>query len=357
MWDSEVNMMQSARKVSVVIATYNGEKYIFKQLESIRNQTRKPDEVIIVDDRSTDETYKIITDYINQYALRNWEVFLNDKNLGYKKNFQRGIEKASGEYIFLCDQDDEWENNKIEVMLGVMVENPQIQALNCGVRLISGNSEELECRAKKNTYNCGFLYSEQPIGKITYFTYPYLLKHNISPGCTMVIAQRLRTEFLDTYKCELPHDWHLNLLASVDFACAFYNEPLVKYRRHSNNVIGANTGLVKGITSRTRAHRIQSCEEKLKTSNDILTYYRQNGGDTKLLDVTLHIDEIEEVLRWNALYKSFFVSPSLMKLISLYRFSEYRETTRVQIRIWNVAVALRLDNLVMRLVAQKKKGK
>ena len=274
-------MMESAQTVTVVIATYNGEKYIFKQLESIRKQTRKPDEVIIVDDRSTDETYKIITDYINRYALQNWKVFLNDKNLGYKKNFQKGIEKASGEYIFLCDQDDEWENNKIAVMLGVMVDNPQIQALNCGVRLIDGASEELEYRPKKKTYNCGFLYSDQPIGKITYFTYPYLLKHNISPGCTMVITRQLRLEFLNTYKCELPHDWHLNLLAGVDFGCAFYNEPLVKYRRHSNNAIGANTGFVKGITSRTRTNRIQGCEERLRTSNDILTYYQKMGGGYK----------------------------------------------------------------------------
>lgn len=98
----------------------------------------------------------------------------------------------------------------------------------------------------------------------------------------MAITQKLRLDFLDTYKCELPHDWHLNLLASVDFGCAFYNKPLVNYRRHSNNVIGANTGFIKGITSRTKQHRIQGCEEKEKESNAILTYYsRKNGGGYK----------------------------------------------------------------------------
>lgn len=80
-------------------------------------------------------------------------------------------------------------------------------------------------------------------------------------------------------------------------------------------------------------------------------------GGTKQLDVTLHTDEIEEVLKWNALYKSFFVSPSFAKLIGLYKFSEYRETTRVQIRMWNVVVALKLDDMVIKLVTQKKKGK
>ena len=139
-----------------------------------------------------------------------------------------------GKYIFLCDQDDEWESNKIELMTQVMSDNPQIQTLNCGVQLIDGNSEEIEYKPLKNRYNCGFLYSEQPIGKISYYSYPYL---------------------------------------------AFYNKPLVNYRRHSNNVIGANTGFIKGITLRTKQHRIQSCEEKEKASNAILTYYsRKNGG-------------------------------------------------------------------------------
>lgn len=344
-------MNQSLKDVSVVIATYNGEKYIVKQLESIRNQTKKPDEVIIVDDRSNDNTFKIVKEYIHQYALQNWQVYLNDCNLGYKGNFQKGIELAAGKYIFLCDQDDEWESNKIELMTQVMSDNPQIQALNCGVRLIDGNSEDIECRPSKYRYNCGFLYSEQPIGKISYYSYPYLLKHNISPGCTMAITQKLRLEFLDTYKCELPHDWHLNLLASVDFGCAFYNKPLVNYRRHSNNVIGANTGFIKGITSRTKQHRIQSCDEKEKASNDILTYYsRKMGGGTKQLDVALHAEEIEEVLKWNASYKNFFTTPSLTKLINLYKFPEYRETTKMRVRIWNIAVALKIDDLIIKLI-------
>ena len=353
-------MSQSSKEVSVVIATYNGEKYILNQLESIRNQTREPDEVIIVDDRSKDATYTIVMEYINHYTLENWKVYLNEKNLGYKKNFQKGIELASGKFIFLCDQDDEWETNKIELMTRVMIENPKIQALNCGVRLVDGDSKEIVCKPSKNMYNCGFLYSQHPVGEITYYTYPYLLKHNISPGCTMVITRQLRSDFLDTYGCELPHDWHLNLLASVNLGCAFYNRPLVKYRQHGNNAIGANNGFVKGITSRTRRHRIQSCADKENTSNNILTYYhKKNGKDMKQFDVELHTDELERTLKWNASYKRFFESPSLTRLVNLYKFSEYRETTRAHIRIWNIIIALRLDDVVIKIVthAQREKSK
>lgn len=106
-------------------------------------------------------------EYIELYALWNWQVYLNNCNLGYKGNFQKGIELATGKYIFLCDQDDEWERNKIELMTQMMSDNPQIQALNCGVRLIDGNPEKVEYKPLKNRYNCVFLYSEQPIGKIS----------------------------------------------------------------------------------------------------------------------------------------------------------------------------------------------
>ena len=158
------------KTIGVIIPNYNSGTYIRKCLDSLLEQEYKVNEIIVVDDCSTDDSPKIVKEYIQQYALRNWRIYLNDCNLGYKGNFQKGIELATGKYIFLCDQDDEWERNKIELMTQVMSDNPQIQALNCGVRLIDGNSEEIEYRASKNKYNCGFLYSEQPIGKISYYS-------------------------------------------------------------------------------------------------------------------------------------------------------------------------------------------
>lgn len=349
-------MCKSKIEVSVVLATYNGEKYIQKQLESLMNQSHKADEVVIVDDKSTDATYKIVVDFIKKNSLENWKAYLNKENLGYKKNFYKGIEFAKGDYLFLCDQDDEWQLDKIELMLGVMKDNPKLQALNCAVKIIDGESKEIPYKTEKNMYNCGFLYSEKPIGDITYFSFPYLLKHNISPGCTMVITKQLKKVFIETYDFALPHDWHLNLLAGVDYACAFFNKPLVRYRRHSNNVIGANTGFIEGILSRTREFRVNSCEDKEFAVNSILSYYREiSGGEYEQLDVAHRNDELNRVLRWNTAYKKFFELPNLTKLLELYRHSEYRETTRAHIRIWNIVVALNLDNYLIKLVKKTKK--
>ena len=114
---------------SVVIACYNGEKYITDQLESIKNQSVLPDEVIICDDCSIDNTYAIVTDYIKRNKLNNWRTIKNEKNIGWKSNFVKLIKAATKDIIFLCDQDDVWKPNKIEIMKNLITESPDIKLL------------------------------------------------------------------------------------------------------------------------------------------------------------------------------------------------------------------------------------
>lgn len=100
--------------ISVVMATYNGEKYIERQLTTLLEQTRRPDEVIICDDVSTDNTAQLVQDFIKEHSLADkWHFSINEKNLGYRKNFAQALAKATGNYIFLADQDDDWHLDKI----------------------------------------------------------------------------------------------------------------------------------------------------------------------------------------------------------------------------------------------------
>ncbi|MBQ7733225.1 MAG: glycosyltransferase [Synergistaceae bacterium] len=78
----------TGEKVSVIMASFNGIKYIGEQLDSIRTQSRTPDEVIICDDCSSDGTFEFCKDYISRYNLSGWRVFQNEKNLGFAKNFR-----------------------------------------------------------------------------------------------------------------------------------------------------------------------------------------------------------------------------------------------------------------------------
>lgn len=105
-------------KSSLLLATFNGERYIKEQLDSIRFQTKLPDEVIICDDCSTDNTKNIILKYITDNQLNEtWQFVQNSVNIGFRKNFQKLMSLARYEVIFLSDQDDIWDNKKIELMM------------------------------------------------------------------------------------------------------------------------------------------------------------------------------------------------------------------------------------------------
>ena len=114
-------------KISLLMATYNGEKYIVEQLKSIYNQTVNPDEVLIADDVSNDRTVELIERFIEQHDLKNWKLMINSSNKGYKKNFYDLIQQATGDVIFLSDQDDVWEKNKIELMTKELEKNTKIK--------------------------------------------------------------------------------------------------------------------------------------------------------------------------------------------------------------------------------------
>lgn len=123
--------------ISVVMATYNGERYIKEQLESILFQTRKPDEIIINDDRSIDGTVDIIADIKKKY---NAPIILkvNEKRLGYAQNFREAIRRTKGEIVFLSDQDDVWLENKIEICMAVFERKEQVLALSTAYYLSDG---------------------------------------------------------------------------------------------------------------------------------------------------------------------------------------------------------------------------
>jgi len=89
-------------KISIALCSYNGEKYIKEQLLSILKQTREPDEIIIVDDNSFDNTVAIINEVLEGFKIR-WELIINPQNLGVTKNFEKAISLCKGDIIFTCD--------------------------------------------------------------------------------------------------------------------------------------------------------------------------------------------------------------------------------------------------------------
>ena len=117
------------KRVSVVMTTYNGQKYLREQMDSLREQTMPIDEVIIMDDCSTDCTPDLVSSYIKEHDLKDWNLVQNEQNQGWKKNFKSGFDLATCDYIFPCDQDDIWHFDKVEKMVECMENNPKIELL------------------------------------------------------------------------------------------------------------------------------------------------------------------------------------------------------------------------------------
>lgn len=220
--------------ISVVIATYNGEKYLKEQLDSILFQSRKVDEIIIFDDCSIDNTISILRDYENKYNGL-FRIFINKNHQGYIKNFYKAIDKAEGDYIFLCDQDDIWCKNKIEKMIKVMHQK-EFFVLACNYRMIdkAGKKIREHIWSKNNSYYV----------KIKQIKLKKIINYNLSMGCTMVITKEIK-HFISSNidylsNIELPHDWAINVIAASMNKLGYFNLKLIKYRLHGKNTIGLN---------------------------------------------------------------------------------------------------------------------
>lgn len=136
-------------KISVAVTTYNGERFLSEQLDSLYSQTLLPDEIIVVDDCSTDGTIDILETYHKRHGLI---YFQNDKNLGINKNFEEAILKCTGDYIALCDQDDVWWPDKIKKSYNKLkvIEKDQPSVVTSGCIMVDANLKSLTKQISEN---------------------------------------------------------------------------------------------------------------------------------------------------------------------------------------------------------------
>ena len=204
--------------ISIAVATYNGEKYLVEQLDSIYAQTHKNIEVIVTDDGSIDATIKILKEYKKSHGL---QYYTNDANLGFVKNFERAISLCSGDYIALADQDDIWEENKLEVLLKEIGHNLLIHS-DC--KIIDEKNNIVQNRWKEKI---GFDISVEK-----------LMFANSVTGCTVLFKKELTVAALPFPDGLAYHDWWLAMSAAMQNKIIYTEEPLTRYRQH----MGQNTG-------------------------------------------------------------------------------------------------------------------
>lgn len=206
--------------VSIAMATYNGEKYLRELLDSLYNQTRLPDEVVVTDDCSTDRTSDILEEYHQKYGLK---YCINEKSLGVTKNFEKALSLTSGDYIMICDQDDVWLKNKIELSLSKILELGQdnMPGLICGQVIdVDKNLNVIIDKKLHTTLNW-----EANIWGMD------------CQGCTIMMNRKLK-EMIIPIPLGVPYDGYIAKIAAL---CGFWfniGDSLLLYRRHEGNVTG-----------------------------------------------------------------------------------------------------------------------
>ena len=307
-------------KTSLVMAIYNGEKYIIEQLESIRNQTVPIDEAILIDDCSTDCSYQIVQQFISGYQLINWKLIKNENNLGYRNNFKKGLEMVSGDIVFLSDQDDRWHENKVETMLEYMSDN--VLTLASSFNFINQEGKKFEVKKIKGRSNNNLLFQEVD-QDLTEIKLDSLLEMNFSQGCTMAIRRKIIEEYLNRTTSMLPHDWELNIISSIHHGCYYLDMPLIDYRIHNNNTIGMDNIIEGNIVEEKKQRvnqRIYQTKEQIKNAEFALT-----------LDLNSHQKELCEKYKEYLSYRVYAMeNKKAFSLIAYFIKGKYRQFGRIR---------------------------
>jgi len=226
-------------KVSVAMCTYNGEKYLSEQLESIINQTVQPDEIVICDDCSVDKSINVA-----KSMLANWQgqvkIIKNEYNLGYKLNFQKAISLCTGNIIFLSDQDDMWHKDKVKKVMAVFNADEAAIMVFHDVNIVDDILS-----VKETSFWKGLQFSPE-----AFFNkdYDILYRHNVVQGAACAFRREL-FGYAQPFCKEAHHDEWLALVAQLNNKIVPIPEQLAYYRQSADNALGSGDWC---ITSKLR---------------------------------------------------------------------------------------------------------
>jgi len=280
--------------VSIVMATYNGERFIEAQIKSILSQTYQNLEIIVVDDRSTDQTCAILETYATKD--KRVKLFRNDFNLGYVKNFEKGLLLAKGSYVAPSDHDDIWFPEKIATLVAAINESTIVYADSV---LIDESGKPI---GKKLS----------DIKRLTDFNDCLsFLVGNSAAGHAMLIKTALIKKAVPLAPM-IPHDHWLGFVATLYSGIKFIDTPLVYYRQHNSSVFGAvkvnNTDGEVKTSRKKKSKNLDAIKERVA-----LMYNKCPAS----------MEEEKEVLRrCNKYYQSFSLMNNVNRMCLFFRYNK-----------------------------------
>lgn len=296
-------------KISVVIATYNGQQYLVQQLDTIREQTLQVDELIICDDGSTDDTVQVAEAYIEKYDLQGkWSVVVNEHNLGYANNFDKVASLATGELIFFSDQDDLWDLDKVHIMTGIMEERLDCKVLCTDYDILYDGATEsaASAKAKEKMPNNGVLEKVTLAPKSVYIG---------ALGCCMCVRRDFYHEIKKYWFDGWAQDDRMWRLSQCADGCYILHSDLIQHRVHGNNT--ATYGKYH-----TREKRVKLFEAMLNANcmmKDMLEDRRAAAGQIQMME-----DHIAMMTKRVALIKD----RKVLQSVGLVRYLKYYQNLK-----------------------------
>lgn len=245
------------------MATYNGAKYIGEQITSILRQTIQDFELVVCDDGSSDDTIQILEDYAQRdNRIR---IYINNHNYGFKVTFENAISNSHGDYVALCDQDDIWLPDHLEMLLNEMKDNVQIV---CGKPIfVNENNEELP-----DKYDYFLMYRYPTTNKDT--ARHIFLGRSTYQGASMLIRKSFFDKALPIPDGAFYHDSWFAILACFMDGFVFVDKPTMRYRRFSDSVTFGDirisaakrfcASIVYDYTTKDRQAMIDGIRDRLK---------------------------------------------------------------------------------------------
>jgi glycosyltransferase involved in cell wall biosynthesis len=271
--------------VSIIMATYNGEKYVLEQLKSISNQTYKNIEIIICDDASEDNTLNIIKAFAQDHI--NASYYTNETNKGVNKNFEDCFLKAKGDFIAIADQDDIWIPEKIEEQVALFTSEEIVLTHSTSVRF-SGNN-----LPTKKHQNITQLFEGNDVRKL-------LLRNSVS-GHNIIFRKILLSQILPI-PANIYYDWWIVQTAACNGTIAATSKVLAYQRSHETNVT---------VKERTTINQSTNEYEERKTALKVFIQLKGLKQNDRLF--------IEETLQQFMHLETVDFSPLLFKYLMKHR--------------------------------------
>ena len=291
--------------ISIALTTYNGDVFLREQLDSILNQTIKFKELVICDDCSTDSTKEILIDYRNKDPRI--KLYFNDKNLGFKANFEKAIGLCSGELIALSDQDDIWLPDHLEKLYTHLGDK----------MIVCGDAEIIDKQGKRTSSRLSKIKNFY-WGKKTYKSLFQFIAYYQNPfqGASMMI----RRDFLEKVLLPIPakvkyHDVWFAICGTIYESIVFVDCPITLYRMHGNNASGSHRHkstlrtllghLLKTNLDNNRREILDALyhvvlpAQNIKLIDDGVKYYRNRSISTRIKNF------IFELINYNAIYGKY----------------------------------------------------